>query len=417
MLFRGLEVMSASGRIITSFNRSVLGNYGRIPVAFVRGQGAYIWDADGRKYLDFFPGWGVGLAGHCPPAVVRAIKKQADRLIFIANSYYHPQQGELARMLVRLAGFPSRVFFCNSGAEANEAAIKLARRWAQVVRGQNRYEIVTVKDSFHGRTLATLTATGQPKYQEGFAPLPGGFKHVPLDDIKAAKQAIGRRTAAVLIETILGEGGIRVPSPAYLRALRSLTRQQGAMLIFDEVQAGGGRTGSFFAFRQTGVVPDAVTMAKPLAGGLPMGALLLNARFAPGLPPGTHASSFGGGPLVCAAALAALKDASSARTLARVRAMGKIIRAGLEKIARDYPHLVKEVRGRGLMVGMDLNRPGAGVVARCREMGLLINCTHDTVIRMLPPLVITKREIAAAMGIIGRAMSAETAPAVAKPRV
>jgi predicted acetylornithine/succinylornithine family transaminase len=409
--------MSASGRIITSFNRSVLGNYGRIPVAFVRGRGAYIWDADGRKYLDFFPGWGVGLAGHCPPAVVRAIKRQSDRLIFIANSYYHPLQGELASRLVRLAGFPARVFFCNSGAEANEAAFKLARRWAQVVRGQKRYEIVTVKDSFHGRTLAALTATGQPKYQVGFAPLPGGFRHIPLNDIRAAKKAIGRRTAAVLIETILGEGGIQVPSPAFLRALRSLTRKQGALLIFDEVQAGGGRTGSFFAFRQAGVVPDAVTLAKPLAGGLPMGALLLNARLASALPPGTHASSFGGGPLVCAAALAALKEASSPRTLARVTALGGLIRKGLEGIARRHPHLVKEVRGRGLMLGMELNRPGAGMVARCREMGLLLNCTHDTVIRMLPPLVITRREIAAALGIIERALSAETAPAASRPRV
>ena len=409
--------MSASGRIIASFNRAVLGNYGRIPVAFVRGRGAWIWDADGRKYLDFFPGWGVGLAGHCPPAVVRAIKKQADQLIFIANSYYHSQQGELAARLVRLAGFPARVFFCNSGAEANEAAIKLARRWAQVVRGGKRYEIVTIKDSFHGRTLAALAATGQPKYQVGFAPLPGGFRHIPLDDIKAAKKAIGKKTAAVLIETILGEGGVRVPSPSYLKALRELTRRQGALLIFDEVQAGGGRTGSFFAWRQTGVVPDAVTMAKPLAGGLPMGALLLNAKFAPALPPGTHASSFGGGPLVCAAALAAVKDASSPRTLARVRTIGKLLRTGLEGIARRHPHLVKEVRGRGLMLGMELTRPGAGVVARCRDMGLLINCTHDSVIRMLPPLVITAQETAVALGIIERALSAETAPAVLRPRV
>ena len=409
--------MSASGRIITSFNRSVLGNYGRIPVAFVRGRGAYIWDADGRKYLDFFPGWGVGLAGHCPPAVVQAIKKQADRLIFIANSYYHAQQGELAAQLTRLAGFPSRVFFCNSGAEANEAAIKMARRWFQVVKGEKRYEIVTVKDSFHGRTLAALAATGQPKYHKGFAPLPAGFKHIPLEDIKAARKAIGKRTAAVLIETILGEGGVRVPSPAYLKALRGLTRAQGALLIFDEVQAGGGRTGSFFAFKQSGVIPDAVTLAKPLAGGLPMGALLLNAKFASALTPGTHASSFGGGPLVCAAALAAVKVASAPQTLAKVREMGKVIRAGLEGIARRHPHLVKEVRGRGLMLGMELNRPGAGVVNRCLAMGLLINCTHDTVIRMLPPLVITRKEIAVAMDILERALSAETAPAVYRPRV
>jgi len=407
--------MSASGRIISSFNRSVLGNYGRIPVAFVRGRGAYIWDADGKRYLDFFPGWGVGLAGHCPPAVVRAIRKQADRLVFIANSYYHPQQGELAAGLVRLAGFPARVFFCNSGAEANEAAIKLARRWSQVVKGGSRYEIVSVKDSFHGRTLAALAATGQPKYQKGFAPLPGGFRHIPLNDIRAARKAIGRKTAAVLIETILGEGGIQIPDPAFLSALRSLTRKQGALLIFDEVQAGGGRTGTFFAFEQTGVIPDAVTLAKPLAGGLPMGALLLNARLASALPPGTHASSFGGGPLVCAAALAALKEAAAPSTLARVRVLGGVIRAGLEKIAARHPHLVKEVRGRGLMLGMELYRSGAGMAARCREMGLLLNCTHDTVIRMLPPTVITRREIAVALGIIERALEAENAPAGSRP--
>jgi len=385
----------------------VLGNYSRAPVAFVRGKGAWMWDADGRKYLDFFPGWGVGLAGHCPPAVVRAIRKQAGRLIFIANSYHHPWQGELARELLRAARFPGRVFFCNSGAEANEAALKLARRWCQVVRGRKQYELVTVRDSFHGRTLAMLAATGQAKYRAGFGPLPAGFRHIPLGDIRMAKRAIGPRTAAVLVEPILGEGGVRVVPSAYLRALRSLTRKYGALLVFDEVQTGGGRTGTFFAFQQTGIVPDAVTFAKPLAGGLPMGALIMRKKFAAALTPGTHASSFGGGPLVCAAGLAAVRAASARGALARVRASGRLFRAGLEKLARRHPRLVREVRGRGLMLGMELARPGAGIVDRCRDMGLLINCTHERVLRFLPPMTIGKREVSLALKALSRSLDAE----------
>ncbi len=395
--------------IIRAYAAAVLNSYGRKPVAFVRGRGAWIWDADGRRYLDFFPGVGTGALGHCHPAVVGAIRAQAGRLIHIANTYFNPWQARLASGLLRAAGFRGKVFFCNSGAEANEAAVKLARRWFQGVLGQKRHEVVTVRDSFHGRTLAMLAATGTASYGRNFAPLPSGFRHVPLNDVRAAARAIGGRTCAVMIEPILGEGGVQVPGPSYLRALRSLTRRRGALLIFDEVQTGCGRTGTFFAFRQTGVVPDAVTLAKPLAGGLPIGAMIAAERYAKALPPGTHASTFGGGPLVCAAGVAALGFAAAPSTLARVRAMGHLLRAGLEKLCRRHPGLVREVRGKGLMLGFVLSRQGDGVVDRCRRMGLLVNCTHRTVIRMLPPVVVGPREIAFALAVLDRALASEGA--------
>ncbi len=396
--------MTRTEKVIRQFGRTVLGNYARAPVVFVRGRGAWIWDAEGRKYLDFFPGFGVGALGHCHPTVVRAIRAQAGRLIHIPNTYHHPGQGELAARLLKLAGFHGRAFFCNSGAEANEAAIKLARRYFQVVRGQRRFQIVTVKDSFHGRTLGALAATGGKEYRLGFAPLPGGFVHVPLNSIRAAARAVGRMTCAVLIEPILGEGGLQEPTRQYLRALRGLTRRHGALLIFDEVQTGGGRTGSFFAFQQQGIVPDALTFAKPLAGGLPMGALLVQEPFFAGLSPGSHASTFGGSPLVCAAALAAVRVSSSPKFLARVRGLGRILRKGLTELCVRHPRLVREVRGRGLMLGLQLSRPGDGIVRRCLALRLLINCTHRTVLRMLPPMIVTPREISLALSLLGQAL-------------
>ncbi len=395
------------GSVIKRFDRAVLGTYARAPLVFVRGKGSWLTDAEGRRYLDFFPGFGAGALGHCHPAVVRAIRAQAGRLIHIPNTFYHPWQGDLAGELLRLAGFKGRVFFCNSGAEANEAAIKLARRYFQVVRGQPRTGIVTMWNSFHGRTYGALAATGQTQYQKGFAPLPGGFKRVKLNDVRAAVRAVDRKTCAVLIEPILGEGGIQMPSAQFMRALRAVTRKHGALLMFDEVQTGGGRTGSFFAFPQSGVTPDAITLAKPLAGGLPIGALIVKESFAAGLTPGSHATTFGGSPLVCAAALAAVRFAGSPRTLAIVRKRGRALRAGLELLQARYPGLIVEIRGRGLMLGLQLSCPGAGVVNRCREMRLLINCTHETVLRTMPAMTVSPGEIKLALTILDRALAAE----------
>jgi len=397
--------MNRTGKIISLYQKYVLNTYSRVPVAFVRGKGSWIWDAEGRRYLDFFPGVGVGGLGHCHPAVVAAVRAQAGKLIHIANTYYSPQQAELARVLQKLARFPGRVFFCNSGAEANEALIKLARRWGQVVVGDpRRTEIVAVRDAFHGRTLGALAATGRGIYQKGFAPLPRGFRHVPLNDEKAARRAIGRRTCGVLIEPILGEGGIKEPERKYLRLLRALTKKHRALLLFDEVQSGGGRTGVFFAHQAMGVVPDAVGFAKTIAGGLPMGAMIVRQPFAGALPPGTHASTFGGSPLVCAAALAAIKMTSSPALLSNVRRLGAMIRKELEGFRRKYPALIRQVRGRGLMIGMELSVPGAGVVRSCLDERLLINCTHETVVRMLPPLTVSASEVLLALSILGRAL-------------
>ena len=399
--------MNRAQGVIQSFQKAVLGNYTRAPLVMVRGKGSWLWDAAGRKYLDFFPGFGVGALGHCHPVVVAAIRRQARRLIHVPNTVMHPGQGELAERLLALAGFRGKAFFCNSGAEANEAAIKLARRWHQVVLGRPRSVIVSVRDSFHGRTLGALAATGNVAYHRGFAPLPKGFVHVPLNDITAAAAAIRRRPAAFLIEPVLGEGGIQLPTTTYLRALRHLTARAGTLLIFDEVQCGCGRTGTYFAAEQAGVTPDAYTLAKPLAGGLPMGALLVREKFAVALGPGSHATTFGGSPLVCAAALAAVKVASAPATLRHVRRMGGLLRAGLEGLHARYPGLVGAVRGRGVMLGVHLTRPGAGFVARCRALGLLLNCTHGTVIRVMPAMTVSRREIALALALFERALVEE----------
>lgn len=399
--------MTKSAAIAGQFGRSVLGNYTRAPVAFVRGRGSWLWDADGKKYLDFFPGFGAGALGHCHPAVVRAIRLQAGKLIHVQNLVMHPWQARLAGMLLRLAKMKGRAFFCNSGAEANEAAIKLARRYHQIVRGEMRSKIVCVTHGFHGRTMGALAATGTPAYHKGFAPMPRGFVHVPLNDLAAAKRAIDRKTAAFLVEPIQGEAGVRVADAMYLRALRAMTKAKGALLMFDEVQSGCGRTGEFLAAEAAGVHADVITLAKPLAGGLPMGAMLVHEKFSKALPAGSHGTTFGGSPLVCAAGIAAVTFASEPKNLARVRKMGLLFRSGLESLRLDYPDLIAEVRGRGLMLGLQLSVPGKDIATDCRNMRLLINCTHDTVLRTMPAMVVTPAEIRQALAILDRAFAAE----------
>ena len=410
--------MKGNASVIRAYEKSVLATYRRAPVALVRGRGSWVWDADGKRYLDLFPGFGAGALGHCHPRVVAAVRTQVGRLIHVSNAYFNPLQAELAALLLRQAGFGGRAFFCNSGAEANEAAIKLARRWFQVIRKEPRSRIVSVTDSFHGRTLGALSATGQAVYRRGFAPLPGGFVRVRAGDRKAMARAVDRRTAAVIIEPILGEGGVKPHAPGYLKFVRALARKRGALLILDEVQTGCGRTGTFFAFRQLGVVPDLVTLSKPVAGGLPMGAMLVRDRYARGLEPGTHASTFGGSNLVCAAGLAAVRTATSPAVRANVRARAAQFRAGLEAIRKRHPKLVTDVRGMGLMLGVGLSRPAAGVVARCRELGVLLNAPKKKVLRMLPAMTIRPAEAKLGLSILEKALAEEDSrPKGAGPRL
>ncbi len=372
---------------IDLYQRYVIGNYTRYPVCLVRGEGSYVWDDAGNRYLDFFPGWGCDLLGHCPPRVVAAVQEQAARLIHVPNTWYTEPQGKLAEALVTRAGWDGRAFFCNSGAEANEAAIKLAR-----LNGKpGRYKIVTMLNSFHGRTLGALSATGQPKYHQGLEPLVPGFVYVPFGDLDAAAGLVDSETCAILVEPIQGEGGINVPPAGYLEGLRTLADEHRLMLIFDEVQSGMGRTGRWYAHQHWGVRPDAVTLAKALAGGVACGGLLARPEFAEKLRPGTHAATFGGNPLACAAALATVETIEADGLLQRAEVLGERFRQRFEALRGRCP-LVQEVRAKGVMVGVELTVDGAPVVKGCLERRLLVNCTHTTVIRLLPALTLSDAE-------------------------
>jgi len=376
--------------------------YSRFPIALVRGKGCRVWDHEGQKYLDFFGGLAVDNLGHSHPRLVQAISAQARRLIHVSNLYYTIPQIELARELVRRS-FADRVFFCNSGSEANEAAIKLARKYSQEKRRPRGYEIITMENSFHGRTLASLTATGQRKYQKGFEPLVPGFRHVPYDDLAAVQKAIGEKTCAVMVEPIQGEGGVRVPSPGYLRGLRRICSRKGLLLILDEVQTGMGRTGKLFAYEHEGIEPDILTLAKALAGGVPMGAMLAKEEVARSFTPGSHASTFGGNPLACSAALATLRTLRDEGLVENAAKMGGYFLGRLQRLKGKYP-FIKEVRGKGLMLALELTPnlavEGKDIVKRCLERGLMINCTAETVIRFLPPLNVTREEIDEALAIL-----------------
>jgi predicted acetylornithine/succinylornithine family transaminase len=377
-----------------------MGVYARQPVAFVRGRGCQLWDADGTRYLDFFAGLAVNNLGHCHPAVVEAVQTQAATLLHASNVYHTAPATELAALLCERS-FADRVFLSNSGAEANEAAMKLVRRWG-AERGGGRYEILATAGSFHGRTFATLTATGQEKYQVGFQPLLPGVRLVPYGDLAAMAAAVRDETVAILVEPIQGEGGVVVPPPDYLPGLRALADRRDLLLVLDEVQCGLGRTGRLFAHEHAGIAPDVMTLAKALGGGLPIGATCATARVAEVFTAGAHGSTFGGNPVVCAAATAALRALADPGLLEHVRAMGGYFRTRLEALAAEGR--VVEVRGLGLMLGAVLDRPGAPVVARCLAHGLLINCTAERVLRFLPPLVIERREIDEGLAILERAL-------------
>lgn len=371
--------------------RYLMNTYARTSISIARGKGSRVYDLEGREYLDFVAGIAVNVLGHCHPDVVAALHKQSQHLLHASNLYYTEPQVKLAQALVDHS-FADKVFFCNSGAEANEAAIKLARRYAHLKYGPERYEIVTMLQSFHGRTMATLTATGQEKVQKGFEPLTPGFTYVPFNDLQAVEKAFSKATAAVMLEPIQGEGGVHVADRAYLQGLRDLCRERDILLILDEVQTGMGRTGTLFAYEQFGIQPDIMTLAKGLGGGVPIGACLATDEVAGAFTPGTHASTFGGNPLACSAASAVLRVLLEGRVLVQSRAVGQHLAKGLQDLKDRLPN-VKEARGMGLLQGMELTIDGKEVVSECLGRGLLINCTMDRVLRFVPPLIITQREI------------------------
>ncbi|HYL07555.1 MAG TPA: acetylornithine transaminase [Candidatus Udaeobacter sp.] len=357
----------------------------RLPVTFVRGAGARLYDDAGRAYLDFVAGIAVNLLGHAHPEVVAALAEQSSRLIHTSNLYFTQPQVELARRLVELA-FPSRVFFCNSGAEANEAAIKLARKWGARNRG-GAFEIITATGSFHGRTLATVTAGGQHKYSDPFVPLPGGFVHVPYSDIAAIEQATTDKTVAVMLEPVMGEIGVIPPAPGYLRAVRDWCDRNELLLILDEVQTGLGRTGRWFAYQHSGITPDVMTLAKGLGGGVPIGACLANPR-ADVFEPGDHGSTFGGNPLACAVALAVLHVVERDGLVGHAAEMGELMHSSLQDLG------AKQVRGLGLMQALEFSDPKAKLFQQgCLEAGLIVNAVDDHTIRLVPPLIISAADI------------------------
>jgi len=379
----------------------------RYPVALVRGEGSRVWDSNGKEYLDFTGGIAVTALGHSHPKVVGTLREQAATLVHVSNYFHIPQQAQLAQLLCEHS-FADRVFFSNSGAEANETAIKLARKWAKEHGSSDRGDIISMRGGFHGRTLATVTATAQEKYHHGFEPLPGGFKYVAYNDLKALARAIDSRTAAVLVEPIQGEGGVIVPDEGYLPGLRKLCDEAGILLILDEIQTGMGRTGKLWAYEHSGIAPDIMTVAKALANGVPIGATLATEDVARVFTPGTHGSTFGGNPLATAVGVTVFSTLIEDRLAERAGRMGRLVLEALEAIRAKHPKVVKEVRGRGLLVGLDLVPPVGDAVAACRERGLLVLTAGDNTLRLAPALVVSEKEIAEACGIIDVALKAVT---------
>ncbi len=377
--------------IIAQADQVIIKTYGRYPVAFVRGQGSTVWDAEGKAYTDFLTGIAVCVLGHCHPRLVEAITKQAQTLIHVSNFYHTVPQTEVATFLSEHA-FGGKAFFCNSGAEANEAALKIARKYSHDRHGEERTDIITTINSFHGRTLGTVAATGQEKVRKGFEPTLPGFSYVPYGDLAAMEQAITERTCAVLVEPIQGEGGIVVPPAGYLAGLRQMCDQRDVLLMFDEVQTGIGHTGYYFGYQHEGVVPDVMTLAKGLAGGMPIGVMMAKPHIAEALGPGTHGSTFGGNPVSCSAALAVLRTIEDEHLLDHVQEVGAYFLDGLRRLQNKYA-FITDVRGRGLMVAAELDRPGGHMVVKAMERGYLINCTVDCVLRFLPPLIVTRPEV------------------------
>lgn len=365
--------------------------YKRFPIVITKGKGCNLWDIEGKKYMDFVSGIAVCNLGHSHPKVSAALSKQADVLLHVSNLYYTEPQIDLAYRLTENS-FADRVFFCNSGAEANEAAIKLARKYFKDKGESERYRIVTMEKSFHGRTMATLSATGQDKIKKGFEPLLEGFDHIPFNDIDALRKSIGPSTCAVLLEPIQGEGGVRCPDPDYLKAVRRLCDETGVLLIFDEIQTGMGRTGKFFAYEHFGIEPDIMTLAKALANGLPIGAMLASEEVAEAFGPGAHASTFGGTPIITAASIQVVKVLLEENLIHRCAKMGAYFKERLSGLKSKHESIV-DVRGMGLLLGMRLKIEGNAIVNSCMEKGFLINCIQGNILRFIPPLIVEKEEI------------------------
>lgn len=400
--------MSKNAEIANRGTEVLVGNYAPQPIALVRGEGSWLEDADGTRYLDLMGGIATATLGHANPRLREALAQQAERLWHVSNLYTTEPQIRLAERLCAHS-FAEAVYFCNSGAEANEAALKLARRHfhdqgagadADGVR-RERFEIVAFEGAFHGRTLFTVTATGTPAYWQGFEPMVPGVHHAPWGDLEAVRALLSEKTAAILVEPIQGEGGLRLPPPGFLKGLRALADENGCLLIFDEVQVGMGRTGTLFAHEQEGVVPDVMTLAKALGGGIPIGAMLTTRALSKALVPGTHASTFGGNPLACAVAAAVVDELVEGGVLDHAKSMGERLGEGLEAIAAEAgPGKVREVRGRGLLRGLALVDPPADVIAACREKGVLVISAGDNVLRLAPPLTISEDEIDHGLGVL-----------------
>jgi len=385
---------------------TLLPNYKQQPVVIVRGEGVHVWDAEGRKYLDLLCGIATCALGHCHPEVVGAAKKQLETLWHISNVFYSEPSINLAERLTKASGLDdARAFFCNSGAEANEALIKLARRYQQVVKGEKeRGEILTFEKSFHGRTLATVTATAQPKYQEGFAPLPQGFGYLPFGDLDAVRARVGKQTAAILVEPIQGEGGVRPAPEGFLKGLRKICDETGTLLLIDEVQTGIGRTGKPFAFQWEGIRPDAFSLAKALGNGLPIGAMVCSGQTAQALTSGTHGSTFGGNPVAAAAACATWDLATQPATLENNVALGRFLLEQGAALKGRHEGRVKAVRGKGLLFAVELDAPAAPVVGRCRENGLLVNVAGETSVRFAPAYITTREQLAEGLAILEQSL-------------
>lgn len=383
-----------TAQVAELYNRYAIPVYNRLGIAVKKASGSWLWDEEGKRYLDFFPGWGVNALGHCHPRVVKAVQQQAKRLIHVPNTFYHEPQARLAQALVSRS-FEGKAFFTNSGAEAVEAAIKLARYWGH----PGRFEILTMERSFHGRTMGAVAATAQPKYHKGFEPMLPGFKYLPLNDLQVAEDAVGPDTIAVMVEPIQGEGGIHIASVDYLKGLRNLCDAKKLLLIFDEITTAMGRTGTLFAFEQYPVVPDVLLLGKAVAGGLPMGVLLARRSISDIWEKAAHATTFGGNPLVTAAGLAAIEAIEKEELLQNTRRQGHYLLEELKRLRGKCPQ-IREIRGVGLMIGIELNEPGAAVVQEAAKRGLLINCTQEKILRLYPALNVTKAQCDQALHIL-----------------
>lgn len=385
-------------------DKYIMATYKRFPIVLVKGAGARVWDSNGKEYLDFVAGIAVCSLGHSHPKVAAAIQRQVEILTHVSNLYYIEPQINVARILVENS-FADRVFFCNSGAEANEAAIKLARKYAYENMAGEKYELITMKDSFHGRTLATVTATGQTKFQVGFSPLPEGFKYAPFNDIPALEEAITEHTCGIMLEPIQGEGGVIIPDDEYLRNVRKICDDRGLLMILDEVQVAMGRTGTLFAYEQYNVRPDIVTLAKAVGNGFPVGVMMATNKVASAFQPGNHASTFGGNPLAMAASLATIDTIMNEGVLDNVKRVGSYFMRRLHELKNKCP-VIKDIRGRGLIIGVELTVEGANIVKECMERGVLINCTGGNVLRFVPPLIIAEEDVDFAVEILGKVLVA-----------